>query len=123
MDYTNFSPETKEIVDVTQIFEERHAQKAFSRINTGLNDYLSPYSKEYASELCLGGYCWILLGEFPISGKLQQLVREKYKVSDDGEIKFARFETLKAQFPDVRYPKIKGTNPAFVGFPLPKEEL
>ena len=122
MDFEHSIP--NEVVDVTELLEERHIAQAFYHIDEGLKNYLSAFSKDYFSELYSDGYFWIMIGEFPISQKVKSAIIKRYIVStDSGKLKFARWNTLRSKFPNAGYPKVKGENPVFVGFPLPQEEL
>lgn len=123
MGFNELNPNANEPVKVSEILEERHRTQAFHHIDKGLSEYLCDYSHEYTSELCSDGYLWIMLGEFPVSKNLKGSIRQRYAVDSEKELQFKRWNSLKDYFPNAGYPKVKGSNPVFVGFPLPEEEL
>ena len=122
---TEFAPELDKTVNVTELLEERHINHSIQLILTGLEDYYSPYSKFESASISFisdDGYIWISIGDVPLSKRLKDAIRKKFKV-DNGELQFANWESMNIHYPEVStFRHLHGRKPAFVGFPLPEED-
>lgn len=122
---TEFAPEISKTVNVTELLEERHITCSVKAIQVGFKDYCSPYSKfESAATSFVSDddYLWISIGDIPLSKKLKEAVRNKFKV-DNGELLFKNWDQMNSLYPEVsKFKHLHGKKPAFVGFPLPKED-
>lgn len=120
----DFDPQFDVPVNITKIFEERHANRAVFAITIALESYMPTYSSEHTG-FYTEHYYWVCLGPLPLSKGLQEIIRKKFSTSY-GSLLFKNHVQMKSEYPEVFsyfYSKHKKSEFAsFVGLPLPEED-
>lgn len=123
-DRKEFEPQLEIPVNVTEIFEERHVNRAVFAITMALENYMPTFSSDHTG-FHTNIYYWVCLGPLPLSKGLQEAIRKKFSTSN-GNLLFKNHVQMKSEYPEVfsYFTKnhSKSEFSSFVGLPLPEDE-